>query len=504
MYWDWGERVWTDRGCYWDRSTSHLTATVCRCNHTTNFGLIFDIGGALDDWSATQIAILNYLSTVLCSLSILAATATALLLQLSRLPSSPRIMIVKHRAISMIGLFLLFLVGFDREIFHLSINICRGVAAVLHFFALAIFFWTLLEGRQLYRSLTSSQLVDTNSSRYSALVRYIIGYGGPLVISTATLLTSKMLEGEGEDFMHGPDMRYCWLQENTFIYFFVVPAGTIILINTAVFALAVRAASRARARVNSDKASKIFSQVKTWAFLTFLLGHTWAAGFLIQNHLEGFSYVFVILNCSSGIFLFIHTILMNDVIMLEIKIRLGLRDQVELALDNSGSRLTASKSFKTTERGKVTKRPARQEVRGSTSSEETPARPRCRKPPRKVYRAGRGGRGEDLNTSRPKPPPGRFVRAGENQYASTPENTSLSSENSGPLSSYQEQTSSESLQWRRAAALDRRARAHRERRLEQGVVGAGRGGAGRGGPAHDRLEELRGGTRLQRHHSNKW
>ena len=52
------------------------------------------------------------------------------------------------------------------------------------------------------------------------------------------------------------------------------------------------------------------------------------------------------LNGSSGIFLFIHTILMNDVIMLELKIKFGFADPVELALDNSGSRITASKSFK--------------------------------------------------------------------------------------------------------------------------------------------------------------
>ena len=57
---------------------------------------------------------------------------------------------------------------------------------------------------------------------------------------------------------------------------------------------------------------------------------TWASGLLIQKGTEEFSYVFVILNCSSGIILFIHTVLMNDIVMLELKIRLGLVDQVFL------------------------------------------------------------------------------------------------------------------------------------------------------------------------------
>ena len=105
----------------------------CRCSHLTNFGLLFDMNGVLDGWSPTQMAILSYLSIVLCSLSIIASVVTVLILQLSRwdvsviplinsylssrLPSSPRIQIVKNRALSMAALYVLFLVGFDRKIF---------------------------------------------------------------------------------------------------------------------------------------------------------------------------------------------------------------------------------------------------------------------------------------------------------------------------------------------------------------------------------------------------
>ena len=103
---------------------------------------------------------------------------------------------------------------------------------------------------------------------------------------------------------------------------------------------------RSRAQRNVTGLENIVSQLKTWALLSFLLGITWASGLLIQDNLEEFSYVFVILNASQGITLFIHTVLMNDIVMLELKIRLGLVDQVELAIDQSRSRITASKSFK--------------------------------------------------------------------------------------------------------------------------------------------------------------
>ena len=42
------------------------------------------MNGVLDGWSPTQMAILSYLSIVLCSLSILATVVTIVILQLSR------------------------------------------------------------------------------------------------------------------------------------------------------------------------------------------------------------------------------------------------------------------------------------------------------------------------------------------------------------------------------------------------------------------------------------
>ena len=53
----------------------------------------------------------------------------------------------------MVGLFALFLFGFDPQTFHLSNALCTFVGAFLLFFGLSIFSWTLLEGYQLYKSL---------------------------------------------------------------------------------------------------------------------------------------------------------------------------------------------------------------------------------------------------------------------------------------------------------------------------------------------------------------
>lgn len=57
---------------------------MTRCDHLTNFGALFDVNGSLGDWDAVQMEILNYLSIVLMSLSILASSATVVILQFSR------------------------------------------------------------------------------------------------------------------------------------------------------------------------------------------------------------------------------------------------------------------------------------------------------------------------------------------------------------------------------------------------------------------------------------
>ena len=150
------------------------------------------------------------------------------------------------------------------------------------------------------------------------------------------------------------------------------------------------AATIAKKRLNASNTVKVFGQMKTWIILCFLLGQTWAFGFLIQEGTEGFAYVFIILNGSSGIFLFIHTILMNETIMLEVKTFLGLHDKAKLSLEHSSSRIMASKSFRHLERPKVERRRPLSE---STSSEGLPPAPRpVRRAVRRqnLVREGRG------------------------------------------------------------------------------------------------------------------
>ena len=227
---------------------------------------------------------------------------------------------MKNRSVVMFFLFALFLLGFNPDLLGLPPSLCHVVAASIHFLALSLFAWTLLEGLQLFKSLQSNQLADVDSTKYSNLMRYIVGYGLPLIVMTATLLAANAIN-DNDLYIHTDGN--CWLHENSWIYCFVGPVAVVLLINTTIFIKALRVATIARRRLNSSNTMKIFGQMKNWFILSFLLGLIWAFGFLIQPGIEFIAYIFVILTGSSGIFLSIHTVLMNEVILLEVRLFWG-------------------------------------------------------------------------------------------------------------------------------------------------------------------------------------
>ena len=61
--------------------------------------------------------------------------------------------------------------------------------------------------------------------------------------------------------------------------------------------------------------ARIKGMVKSCFILTFLLGITWIFGFIqIWSHNHGneiFGFIFIILNCSTGIFIFLYTIIFD-------------------------------------------------------------------------------------------------------------------------------------------------------------------------------------------------
>lgn len=75
VFWDDEQLLWSKEGCMLSFESTFLT-TICICNHTTNFAVLFDVGGVLDDLSDVALAFLNIMSTILCTISAIGTLLT--------------------------------------------------------------------------------------------------------------------------------------------------------------------------------------------------------------------------------------------------------------------------------------------------------------------------------------------------------------------------------------------------------------------------------------------
>jgi hypothetical protein len=212
---------------------------------------------------------------------------------------------------------------------------------IIHFFGLSTFFWTGLEGVQLHKALVRKKMGD-DDGRYATLLRYVIGYGLSLLVVSLALIVTTALDTEDSSHDHN---GYCWLRQTTFIWFFVGPATIVICLNLFIMFKSLRVISKAkrRSRDHSSSLDVIKNHLKTWLILNFLLGITWSTGFLMidRSTVQYTIYIFVVLNGSTGIFIFVYSILYNKLVMTEIKIRLKLVDKGEFAVTYGGDRAQA-------------------------------------------------------------------------------------------------------------------------------------------------------------------
>ncbi len=80
------------------------------------------------------------------------------------------------------------------------------------------------------------------------------------------------------------------------------------------------------------------ANAKSCVILTFLLGLTWSVGFGVKGELAQYAaYAFVALNGSVGLFLLLHTVLLNESVAGELAARLGIaRGRFRLAAGGDG------------------------------------------------------------------------------------------------------------------------------------------------------------------------
>uniref|UniRef100_A0A8C3NSH2 Uncharacterized protein n=1 Tax=Geospiza parvula TaxID=87175 RepID=A0A8C3NSH2_GEOPR len=258
-----GTGAWSSRGCeLFSRNHSHI---ACQCNHITSFAVLMDISKR----EVGDVRLIVTYTTV--SISLAALLITFILLVLIRTLRSNLHSIHKNLVAALFFSELVFLIGINQTE---NPFVCTVIAILLHYFYMSTFAWMFVEQLHIYRMLTEVRNINFGHMRFY----YVVGWGIPAIITG--LAVGLDPQGYGN-----PD--FCWLSvHDTLIWSFAGPIVMVVVINTVIFILAMKASCRR-------------SPVLRTAFLLLLLiSATWLLGLMaVNSDVMTFHYLFAIFSC---------------------------------------------------------------------------------------------------------------------------------------------------------------------------------------------------------------
>uniref|UniRef100_A0A8C5X349 Cadherin EGF LAG seven-pass G-type receptor 1 n=1 Tax=Malurus cyaneus samueli TaxID=2593467 RepID=A0A8C5X349_9PASS len=292
-----GTGAWSSRGCeLFSRNQSHI---ACQCNHITSFAVLMDISKR-ENGEVLPLKIVTY-TTV--SISLAALLITFILLVLIRTLRSNLHSIHKNLVAALFFSELVFLIGINQTE---NPFVCTVIAILLHYFYMSTFAWMFVEQLHIYRMLTEVRNINFGHMRFY----YVVGWGIPAIITG--LAVGLDPQGYGN-----PD--FCWLSvHDTLIWSFAGPIVMVVVINTVIFILAMKASCRRRQR--SFEKTGVTSVLRTAFLLLLLISATWLLGLMaVNSDVMTFHYLFAIFSCLQGLFIFFFHCVFNKEVRKHLK-----------------------------------------------------------------------------------------------------------------------------------------------------------------------------------------
>ncbi|XP_006900876.1 PREDICTED: CD97 antigen [Elephantulus edwardii] len=290
---------WATTGC-WTLGSGN-GSTTCQCNHLSSFAIL------MTQHSGEESKLLALITKVGLSLSLVCLLLCVITFLLVRSIQSSRTTLHLNLCICLFVGSAIFLAGIENDSEEVGLR-CRLVAGLLHYFFLAAFCWMALQGLELYYLVVRVFQGQGLSTPWLCL----IGYGVPGVIVGISAAVNS--QGYGRP-------GYCWLdQERYFLWSFLGPVAVVILCNSVIFVVTVWKLTQKFGEINPDLKKLRKARILTISAVAqlFVLGSTWVFGlFLFDPSNQVLSYIFTILNCLQGLFLFVLHCLLNKKVRTE-------------------------------------------------------------------------------------------------------------------------------------------------------------------------------------------
>ncbi|KAL9950767.1 hypothetical protein ACROYT_G043325 [Oculina patagonica] len=292
VWWDFEKSGWSTEGCSL-RGIVNDTI-ICECNHMTNFAALVDV----DDHSRAcgkHSKVLSLISYIGCALSILGLSLTIFTFGFFKKLRKDQIAakILLHLCASLLCVLIVFVAGVERG--GVSEDVCRIVAALVHYFLLVAFLWMLIEAYFMYQAFVK---VFRDYGDYVMWKCAAMGWGIPFIVVIITLAVDKSSYG---------GKHYCRIGDIAFFAAFMAPVLLVILINTATFSLIMyKLATRPPNAADPDRGTEGLLKIKRAFGILILVGITWMFGFFaISEARLVFQYLFAIFNSLQGFAIFV-------------------------------------------------------------------------------------------------------------------------------------------------------------------------------------------------------
>ncbi|XP_060044769.1 cadherin EGF LAG seven-pass G-type receptor 1 isoform X2 [Erinaceus europaeus] len=283
---------WSAKGC--ELLSRNRTHVACQCSHASSSAVLMDISRR-EHGEVLPLKIITYAAV---ALSLAALLVAFVLLTLVRTLHSNLHNIHKNLIVALFFSQLVFVVGIAQTE---NPFLCTVIAILLHYVYMSTFAWTFVESLHVYRMLTEVRNIDVGPMRFY----YVVGWGIPAVITG--LAVGLDPQGYGN-----PD--FCWLSlQDTLIWSFAGPVGTVIVVNTVIFVLSAKVSCQRKHHYYERKG--IVTLLRTAFLLLLLSSATWLLGLLaVNSDALAFHYLFAIFTCLQGLFvLLFHCVLNREV-----------------------------------------------------------------------------------------------------------------------------------------------------------------------------------------------
>lgn len=310
VFWSFSEEnfgSWSSEGCQTEMISDHHTE--CVCNHLTHFAVLMEFTDNADEGkffnqdktrsSGEHDRILTFVTRVGMALSLTGVILTII----SYLQLTDRNSPLCHIRVSLTSCIgaghIIFFAGIDSTANQAA---CVAVAALMQYFLMASFCWMLVEGIYIYLFVVKVYNISDKMHRYHGFC-----WGLPAIIVAVSLVIAAGNDGI-ETFVNDEN---CWISSsNDVIWIFVSFVGFVSIINMTILVRVIKEVTTIQ-QVKDSPTEQIRLGVRACVVLAPLLGVTWLIGFLVPLHIA-FSYIFVILNSTQGLFIFFFHCLGNS------------------------------------------------------------------------------------------------------------------------------------------------------------------------------------------------